>query len=275
MPYLNDTEKIFLGIFDLSYVDTHEHDFLELVYVAEGRARHIMNKAEMDIKKGDYFIIDYNTEHSYAQMGDTPLKIINCLFLPDFVDKTLKKCRKFEEVTENYLIHYSSRPVGANPANRIFCDESGEVYRLIEKMLSEYESKNTGYIELLRCMLIQIIINIIRKVQTEKAFDSVEKYLFDCINNNYMKKITLKEIALELNYSVPYLSRLFREKYGVTFENYLQRVRVEHGCRLLANTDKKVIEIAECVGYSDLKFFSEIFKRFTKLSPREYRKLYR
>ena len=90
-----------------------------------------------------------------------------------------------------------------------------------------------------------------------------------------MKKITLTEISKNLNYSVPYLSKLFREKYGETFESYLQRTRVGEGCRLLANTDKKVIEIAECVGYGDLKFFSEVFKKYMRVSPREYRRLYR
>ena len=90
-----------------------------------------------------------------------------------------------------------------------------------------------------------------------------------------MKKITLKEISEQLSYSVPYLSKIFAEKYGMTFESCLQKTRVEQSCRLLANTDKKVIEVAECVGYSDLKFFTEIFKKFMNIPPREYRKLYR
>lgn len=277
MPYLNDTEKIFLGVFDLSYVDRHDHDFLELVYVVEGKAAHTMNNEEVIIKKGDYFIIDYSTEHGYAQIGDEPLKIINCLFLPDFVDKTLKKCRKFVQVTENYLINRSFEKNGVNTANRIFFDENGEIFALIDKMLREYGEKREGYIEILRCLLIEIIVNITRKVSSERiiTYDTPEKYLREYVNDNYMKKITLKEIASELNYSVPYLSNLFSKKYGVTFEKYLRKVRMEQSCRLLANTDKKVIEIAECVGYGDLSFFSEIFKQFTGLSPREYRRVYK
>lgn len=276
MAYLNDTEKIFLGVFDLSYVDRHEHDFLELVYVAEGEAEHIMNDSKVTIKKGDYFVVDYNTEHGYARAGETALKIINCLFLPDFVDKTLKKCRKFEQVTENYLICRSFERTEGNPANRIFSDDDGEVLRLIEKMLDEYSEKKDGYIEILRCLLIEIIINIIRKQRSERTHTGgrAEKYLYEYVNDNYMKKITLTEIAAELNYSAPYLSRLFKEKYGMTFETHLRSVRMKHGCRLLANTDKRVTEIAECVGYGDLGFFSEVFKKFTGLSPREYRRIY-
>lgn len=277
MSHLNDTEKIFLGVFTAPTAAEHEHDFLELVYLAEGEATHIMNGEKMKIKKGNYFIIDYNTKHSYCQTGKTPLKIINCLFLPDFVDKTLKKCRKFEQVMENYLIHYSFKSLKSNPANIIFFDDSGKIRGLIENMLSEYENKQPGYIEILRCMLIEIIIETVRKFHSENDFvcDSIEKYISDYINENYMKKITLREISAKLNYSVPYLSKIFHKKYGTTFENYLQKTRMEQSCRLLANTDKKIIEIAECVGYSDIKFFTDVFKRFMQIPPREYRKLHR
>lgn len=277
MSLINNTEKIYLGIFTSPFALLHEHDFLELVYVAQGEAVHIMKGREVRIKKGNYFIIDYNTKHSYRQAGYVPIKIINCLFLPDFVDKTLKNCRSFEQVAENYLIHYSYKTVRLNPANQIFFDEDGEVGRLIDKMLSEYIGKEAGYIELLRCMLIEIIISTVRKVKSENTliYNSIEKYIYDYINDNYMKKITLKEISEQLSYSVPYLSKIFAEKYGMTFESCLQKTRVEQSCRLLANTDKKVIEVAECVGYSDLKFFTEIFKKFMNIPPREYRKLYR
>ena len=57
----------------------HEHDFLELVYVLEGKAEHTVNDMKMNISRGDYFIIDYGTKHKYKPKGSSPLKIMNCI----------------------------------------------------------------------------------------------------------------------------------------------------------------------------------------------------
>lgn len=126
-------------------------------------------------------------------------------------------------------------------------------------------------------MLIELIIHTMREIQKENelVYSSAERYVMDFVNENYMEKITLGELAAELKYSLPYLSRIFRKSCGMTFENFLQKTRIEQSCRLLANTDKKIIDIAECVGYTDLKFFNVIFKRYMNMTPGKYRKLYR
>lgn len=277
MSFLNEDEKIYLGKFEDKNVETHEHNFFELVYVIGGKAKHFMNGEEVIIKKGDYFIIDYNTAHRYEEIGYETFSIINCLFYPGFIDRTLKECRKFSKVLDNYLIHYSYKSINANPANRIFSDEDGSVGYNILRMYSEYEKKKAGYIEVLRCMLIETIIFTMRRIQEENrlVYSSIERYISDYVNENYMKKITLSDIANRLAYSLPYLSKTFRKNSGMTFESFLQKTRIEQSCRLLANTDKKIIDIAECVGYADLKFFSKTFKKFMNMPPREYRRIYK
>lgn len=277
MDYFSDKEKIYINIFNHSHTDMHEHDFLEFVYILNGSARHFMNGRDIVINKGNYFIIDYNTYHGYEQIGKEPLSVMNCLFTPDFIDKTMKQCRKFSEVVENYLIHHSYKSMNANPANRIFFDEEGKVYDMLIKIYNEYEKKHVGYIEVMRCVLIELIIHTMREIQKENelVYSSAERYVMDFVNENYMEKITLGELAAELKYSLPYLSRIFRKSCGMTFENFLQKTRIEQSCRLLANTDKKIIDIAECVGYTDLKFFNMIFKRYMNMTPGKYRKLYR
>ena len=75
-----------------------------------------------------------------------------------------------------------------------------------------------------------------------------------------------------LNYSVPYLSKNIKTETGENFVNHLQKVRLEHSCRLLANTDKSVYEIMCSVGYRDVKFFNLLFKKNFSATPSEYRK---
>ena len=71
---------------------------------------------------------------------------------------------------------------------------------------------------------------------------------------------------------MPYLSRKFKETIGISFREYLQNTRIEQSCRLLVNTNKKIIDIAQSVGYDDVNFFTDIFKKKMNITPREFRK---
>ena len=53
---------------------------------------------------------------------------------------------------------------------------------------------------------------------------------------------------------------------------YLQKIRIEKCCELLAGSEMSIQEIAHSVGYEDAKFFQQVFKRMVKMSPREYRR---
>lgn len=56
--------------------------------------------------------------------------------------------------------------------------------------------------------------------------------------------------------------------------DYLKEVRISNAKTMLLNTNKSIAEIASAVGYSDLKYFSRLFRKLTHLTPSEYRKLY-
>ncbi len=86
------------------------------------------------------------------------------------------------------------------------------------------------------------------------------------------EKNILNSLSHKLKFSAPYLSRRFKEDTGMVFSEYLQKVRIEESLRLLANTDKKTADIAESVGYNDIKFFYSVFKRYVKLTPGEFKK---
>ncbi len=268
---IDEKENIIVELSDADNTPVHSHDFLELAYVLEGEAEHLMNENRMIIKKGDYFIIDYGASHGYNKTSEKGFKIVNCLFNPALIDHSLKKSRSFAEVLNSYMIKcfYTARPL--NPANYVHFDSDDSIRELVCKLLGEYEEKSVGYIEILRCILVEIIVRTIRKLGKEVGEDSISGYISSYVNRNYADKNILGNLSEIMNFSLPYLSSRFKSETGISFSDYLKRVRVEQGCRLLANTDKKIIEIAGLVGYSDVKFFNKIFKTHLGMSPREYR----
>ena len=68
-----------------------------------------------------------------------------------------------------------------------------------------------------------------------------------------------------------YFSKLFKNKTGVNFIDYLTNIRIEKAKTLLADSDKSMKEICVTVGYSDPNYFSRIFKKVTGVTPTEYK----
>lgn len=249
----------------------HTHNYLELAYVLRGSAMHKFNEsAEEIISEGDYFIIDYRTIHGYQSMDNCNFAVINCLFLPQLVDKSLVYCKDFQTLLRHYLIQINGEQSHLSLANRIFHDEDGKILHILRQMLTEYEEKNLGWLELLRSKMIELLIATARKLTREEPQDIISNITLQ-IHQNYNQNLTLGKLAAEMNYSLPYISKLFKEKIGMTFRDYLQKTRIDEACRLLANTDEKIASISKMVGYSDIDFFGRIFKESIKMTPNKFR----
>lgn len=270
-------EKILMTTCSNPIARLHDHDFLELTYVVQGQATHWIGDAVSVIGQGDYFIVDYGVKHRYEQIGQAPFVVINCLFIPRLIDETLSHCQRFQELAQNYLIKFDYRNLDDRPTGRIFHDTDGTIGKRFNRLSKEYNEKNAGHQEMMRCLLIEILIDTMRRLH--RADQPPERsplvqFITEQVHKNFMEKLSLAEMAEACCYSLAHVSKRFKEETGCTFQQYLQSVRVQEACRLLANTNKKISEISALVGYSDTKFFNRIFKNQMHVTPREFKKIY-
>ena len=90
-----------------------------------------------------------------------------------------------------------------------------------------------------------------------------------------MKDISLKELADMVCVSPSYFSTFFKNTTGENYKSYLIKIRLEEAIKLVMNTDLKTYQVAERVGYNNVRRFVDAFKNRYGMSPMEYRKLYR
>ncbi|BCS80095.1 response regulator [Anaerocellum diazotrophicum] len=100
--------------------------------------------------------------------------------------------------------------------------------------------------------------------------DEIDKAI-DYINKNYNKDINMALVANYVSLNYYYFSTIFKEKTGMSFLDYLNKIRIEKAKELLVKTNLKIWEIAEKVGYKNPKHFARIFKDITGITPNEYR----
>ena len=104
-----------------------------------------------------------------------------------------------------------------------------------------------------------------------KHLDIIYKAV-DYIKRNYASKLTLREISDHLFISHQYFCRIFKEATGQTPWGYITFVRIEESKKLLRDSEIKIIEIPEMVGFESQSYFTKIFKKETGYTPGRYRR---
>jgi AraC-type DNA-binding domain-containing proteins len=91
------------------------------------------------------------------------------------------------------------------------------------------------------------------------------------IANHFNDAISLENVADAVNMHPSYFSSKFKKATGSSFKEYLNMVRIEEGKRLLTNTNFSIIDIALATGFEDQSYFTKVFKKYTGLTPKQFR----
>ncbi len=103
--------------------------------------------------------------------------------------------------------------------------------------------------------------------KTHNVVEKAKKYIME----NFSGNLKLEEMAKKLGISPYYLSKLFKESEGVNYIDYLTAYRIDYAKDQLNNSEKTIKEICHESGYCDPNYFSRIFKKWTGVTPTEFR----
>lgn len=110
-------------------------------------------------------------------------------------------------------------------------------------------------------------IEQMRTTKSRKLIDRAKAY----IQENYAHDISLESIAFEIGLSACYLSTLFKNIEKTSIKEYIIDVRIEASKQYLLDIDLKIYEVAANVGYTDSRYFSQLFRKKTGYTPGQYR----
>lgn len=109
-----------------------------------------------------------------------------------------------------------------------------------------------------------------------KSYDPMKKVdlinnVLNCIEQHYCAELTLNKVAELVHINPQYLSRYFKKKMGITFTEYVAKLRIEKAKRLFIDTNYPIYRIATEIGFSDQAYFNKVFKKYENQSPHKYR----
>lgn len=251
--YENKTTLIHPGIQHKLGPIPHMHKELELVYVFDGECVAVADRGRYTISKGDIYLAFPNQVHYYEQCknGDYLVLIFSYDVIP-YLSKTVR-----ENIPESNLIKLSKDDI----AHR-HCES------LKQLLKTDRYTEMCGYTNLL---LGGIIPQMELKSHTVSDSSSLRCILNYC-SENYMNNPTLDDASQTLHLSKYHISHLLNGRLNLSFTDYLNSLRIDAACDALAETEKRIADISEDVGFGTIRSFNRTFKGIMGIAPQEYRK---
>ena len=258
-----------------SDLSLHRHEFTELVIVVGGGGDHYLDTDRFPIVAGDVFVIDVDHAHGYSDTRD--LQIVNVLFDEPYVlerEPALAAMASYRALV--HLEPRARRRLGFEGKLRLDSATLADARQLAHRIRQELAERREGYAAAASALLVELLVLLCRAYPDSD--DSARRDLTDIgrvighLEERYDEPVELADLLDLVAMSERSLLRKFSDATGTTPIQYLLRVRVTHGARLLRTSSLSVTEVAGRVGFDDSNYFSRRFRHFVGMSPREYRR---
>ena len=274
--HINNDEGISVRVWQHGDRARHSHEFVELVYVLDGRAHHTLGDETMELKKGDLFVMDIGVEHEFRVEEGEDITLCNCLFYPEFLTRAITGDSFIDLAYDMFFSGYEDER-GAKGYLYLLGKDTSGIERLVLEMVDEQEKKREGYLKVIRSLLSVVLIKTFRLCESKKhqPLPSVQRKIVgeivDYVAAHDSKDLSVGEISHAMFFSPSYLSRVFKQHTGKSLVKFIQSKKIETAAELLRTTDYTIDKIMFDAGYSDKKHFYEVFSDAYGVTPGEYR----
>jgi len=250
----------------------HEEYELNLVLNAKGAKRVVGGHIEV-IDDVELVLIGTNLYHSWFTHECRSEEIIEITiqFHKDLFDEKFLKRNQLSFIKN--MLEHSQRGI-------LFSRETALAIK--ERLLAM--DKKTGFDSVLELFSVLHDLSVSRNMRSLSDFSfSNEKFyyasrriekVFEFMNTNYNKPVTLAEVARIANMPEASFSRFIKKRTGKTFIDSLNEIRLGHASRLLIDTTNTIAEIASKCGFNNISNFNRVFKRKKFCIPKEFRETY-
>ncbi len=261
-------------------LNCHWHDELEFILMDSGKAVFQIESSSYEVNEGEIIIIGGGELHSaYSLNSDILCTCKSLIFNSEMLSSKSSDAIQIKFI--NPLINNQ-----LNLPHHLACITENE--RSIKTFLVELISTLTSQESNFELMCKSYLYMIFSKVMLMATYKSTAellntnrtskidnlKHILNYIHLNYNKPITLKELSSEINMSEGHFCRCFK---SITFKSpidYLNYYRITKAQDLLINSDQKILEICMDVGFNNLSYFINIFKKTVGCTPSAFRKKY-
>jgi AraC family transcriptional regulator len=251
-----------------SPVGPHAH-FEQLVsYYFAGHARCRIGAQSVEFRTGNIGLLNAGEVHEDVVLPEQP----------DYLMVEIRK-EFFRELLRE--IDLPGQDLPYFPAPRL--EDDAQIRRIFEELRTESDSQQLGSAALLKSLVTELAIYLLRRFVpaasgnpgTSSDLSNIRwevRKALEYLQDTFTEEFDLERVSVAANLSKYHLDRVFKRATGLRPNTYVAMLRVDRAKSLLAHTSKPLADIALNLGFADQSHFSNVFKQFSGLSPRAYRR---
>lgn len=249
------------------YRTPHLHREFEVNLILDGSVEILSQGRGYHAGTGDFFVFDPYQPHELRAREGTVL-ILSVQISPAFFSDYFPQMESVRFGTE--IFHRAASP------------RHQQLYRQLLELTCCYCQKAPFYEldcardinALFRALLDVSAFTVVSEAErpAQRARQERVRYLAERIEGGFSEKLLLGDLAKELGVDLYYLSHFFREHFGLSFQEYLAKLRCEKARRELLLTDRSLLDISLSCGFSSPKYFQRAFQKQYGATPKEYRR---
>ncbi|MDD3393098.1 MAG: AraC family transcriptional regulator [Anaerotignum sp.] len=238
----------------------HFHEHYVIGFIESGRRYLSCKNKEYIVEPGDLVLFNPGDNHTCEQMEGRALDYRCINIQPEIMGKAVL------EVTGNKKLPYFTTTV-------VFHSELASQVRELHLMMMQ-EQRDFRKEEIFFLLLEQLMQEHTNQMSSPEVEQSMEiKAICAFLEKNYMRSITLNELSSLTGLSKYYLLRSFTKQKGISPYSYLETIRIDKAKKLLEQ-GVLPIDAALQTGFTDQSHFSNFFKKYIGLTPKQYRSIF-
>lgn len=257
---------------DFHEVPLHWHDDMEIIYIKKGHGYVTVDFKQYKVSGGTIVLILPGQLHSIEQFDDLSMEYENIIF-----NINMLLPRTEDTSSTGFLRPLLNGQLTVPSVYSIVSEHYKALSSCIDACDEICKTKPLGYELYIKGKLFEFFYILSNRCQNEKnprTAKSLDKLriVLKLVENSYMHKITIAEVADRIDFSESHFMRYFKENMGTSFVDYLRDYRLTMAARLLQVSDNTILSIAEEVGFDNLSYFNRAFKDKYGMTPSAYRK---
>lgn len=249
----------------------HTHDYVELVYMCQGRTRHRINGTPITLEEGELLFLGQNARQEILPAGEQDIAL-NFIVIPAFFHRSLELLGAEDTPIKRFLLDSLFKE--ENPGYLHFCiSDIPAIQNLMENLirnLLEDAPNKRSISQTTMALLFMQLLNHTDKLAYQTKEEAAVLQIYRYIEENYGNG-SLAEAAAAFHYDFYWLSHLLPQKIGKTYTQLVQEKRLAQAAYLLRNTHLPVDQISLAVGYENKSYFHRIFLAHFQMTPKKYR----
>lgn len=243
LQFVYETQK---AILDCTHIDSSHR----LYYAVSGSCKLKTTYLDTDVKAGDMFFTFSASDYTL-----TPSEDFSCIYIGFLGLRTTVLLDRLSITKQSCVFHS--------------CNEIEPMWR---DCLEKADGENTELLTEAALLYAFAVIEGRSQASNVKHYRNASlAEIKKQIEKEYLSpEFTVRRLAEGFSYNPKYLSKLFRQEFGLSVTRYVTLLRIQKAAQLLKSNRFSIGEIAEFCGFSDQFYFSKVFKRHTGLTPKEY-----